>query len=180
MERPRHQAGLDRRPLLAFTYRCSNFASKEAGSRASVQLVALEQHQLKAVHLLKGRTLGYHFGMDCRITDELIAMAEHDRKVSDELAASGALYEGYDPRMAAVHEKNALRLRAIMAQIGWPTERLVGKRAADAAWLIAQHAISHAGRGTIQSTGASRARQLASSVFSWLLPVSEEHCLRYA
>jgi hypothetical protein len=143
MERPRHQAGLDRRPLLAFTYRCCNFASKEASSRASVQLVALEQHQLKAVHLLKGRTLGYHFGMDCRITDELIAMAEHDRKVSDELAASGALYEGYDPRMAAVHEKNALRLRAIMAQIGWPTERLVGKRAADAAWLIAQHAIAH-------------------------------------
>jgi hypothetical protein len=58
--------------------------------------------------------------MECRITDELIAIAEHDRKVSDELAASGALYEGYDPRMAAVHEKNALRLRAIMAQIGWP------------------------------------------------------------
>src|SRR6266478_4385914 len=45
--------------------------------------------------------------------------------------------------MAAVHEKNALRLRAIMAQIGWPRERLVGKRAADAAWLIAQHAIAH-------------------------------------
>ena len=143
MERPRHQAGLDRRPLLAFTYRCCNFASKEASSRASVQLVALEQLQLKAVHLLKGRTLGYHFGMDCRIADELIAMAEHDRNVSDELAASGALYEGYDPRMAAVHEKNALRLRAIMAQIGWPAKRLVGKRAADAAWLIVQHAIAH-------------------------------------
>jgi hypothetical protein len=82
------------------------------------------------LRLFKGRTLGHHFGMDCRITDELIAMAEHDRKVGDELAASGALYEGYDPRMAAVHEKNALRLREIMAQIGWPTECLVGKRAA--------------------------------------------------
>jgi hypothetical protein len=80
--------------------------------------------------------------MDCRIADELIAMAELDRKVADELATSGALYEGYDPRMAAIHEKNALRLQAIMAQIGWPTERLVGKRAAKAAWLIAQHAIS--------------------------------------
>jgi uncharacterized protein DUF6624 len=95
------------------------------------------------LHLFKGRMLGHHFGMDCRIADQLIAMAEHDRKVSDELAASGALYEGYDPRMAAVHEKNALRLREIMAQIGWPTERLVGKRAAEAAWLIAQHAIAH-------------------------------------
>ena len=80
--------------------------------------------------------------MDCRIADDLIAMAEHDRKFADELATSGALYEGYDPRMAAIHEKNALRLQAIIAQIGWPTERLVGKRAAKAAWLIAQHAIS--------------------------------------
>jgi len=95
------------------------------------------------LHLFKGRTLGHHFAMDRRITDELIAMAEHDRKVGDELAASGALYEGYDPRMAAVHEKNTLRLQEIMAQIGWPTERLVGKRAAEAAWLIAQHAIAH-------------------------------------
>ena len=80
--------------------------------------------------------------MDCGTADELIAMAELDRKVSDELATSGALYEGYDPRMAAVHEQNALRLQAIMAQVGWPTERLVGERAAKAAWLIAQHAIS--------------------------------------
>lgn len=95
------------------------------------------------LHLFEGRTLGDHFEMDCRITDELIAMAEHDRNVGDELAASGALYDGYDPRIAAVHEKNALRLQEIMAQIGWPTERLVGKRAAEAAWLIAQHAIAH-------------------------------------
>ena len=54
------------------------------------------------------------FGMECRIADELIAMAELDQKVGDELARSGALYEGYDPRMAAIHEKNALRLQAIM------------------------------------------------------------------
>src|SRR6516225_1428123 len=80
--------------------------------------------------------------MNCRIADELIAMAEFDRKVADELATSGALYEGYHPRMAAVHENNALRLQAIIAQVGWPTERLVGKQAAKAAWLIAQHAIS--------------------------------------
>jgi hypothetical protein len=80
--------------------------------------------------------------MDCGIADELIAMAELDRKVGDELATSGALYEGYHPRMADVHENNALRLQAIMAQVGWPTEGLVGKRAAEAAWLIAQHAIS--------------------------------------
>lgn len=80
--------------------------------------------------------------MDCRIADELIAMAELDRKVGDELAATGALYEGYHPRMAAVHEENAARLQAILAQLGWPTEVVVGERGAQAAWLIAQHAIS--------------------------------------
>ncbi len=69
-------------------------------------------------------------------------MAELDRKVAHELAASGALYEGYHPRMAAIHENNALRLRAIITQIGWPTEFVVGEPAAKAAWLIAQHAIS--------------------------------------
>jgi hypothetical protein len=80
--------------------------------------------------------------MNRGLADELIAMAALDRKVRDELAASGALYEGYHPRMAAVHETNASRLKAIIAEIGWPTERLVGEQAADAAWLIAQHAIS--------------------------------------
>src|SRR5262249_29811441 len=81
-------------------------------------------------------------GMDRTIADELIAMAELDQKVADELATSGALYEGYHPRMVAIHETNAARLQAIIAEIGWPTERLVGKEAAQAAWLIAQHAIS--------------------------------------
>ena len=80
--------------------------------------------------------------MDRGIADELIAMAELDQKVADELAASGALFEGYHPRMVAIHETNAARLQAILDQIGWPTERLVGERAAQAAWLIAQHAIS--------------------------------------
>lgn len=80
--------------------------------------------------------------MNSEIADELIAMAEHDRKVAGELAVSGALYEGYHPRMVAIHESNASRLKAIVDQVGWPTERLVGERAAQAAWLIAQHAIS--------------------------------------
>jgi hypothetical protein len=80
--------------------------------------------------------------MDIRIAAELIAMAELDQKVAEELATSGALYEGYHPRMVAIHETNASRLQSIMAEVGWPTERLVGERAAKAAWLIAQHAIS--------------------------------------
>lgn len=80
--------------------------------------------------------------MDGRTADELIAMAEFDRTVADELAASGSLYEGYHPRMVAIHENHASRLQAIITQIGWPTESVVGEPAAKAAWLIAQHAIS--------------------------------------
>jgi hypothetical protein len=76
------------------------------------------------------------------IADELIAMAELDQEVAGELAASDALYDGYHPRLVELHEKNASRLQAIIARIGWPTERLVGERASHAAWLIAQHAIS--------------------------------------
>src|SRR5262245_53214620 len=86
---------------------------------------------------------GYHSAMQRSLADELIAMEEHDRRVGDALAASGALFEGYAPLMAEVHRRNAQRLREIITAFGWPTERLVGGRAAEAAWLIAQHAIAH-------------------------------------
>src|SRR5262249_1665960 len=80
--------------------------------------------------------------MDSGLADELVAMAELDQKTAEELAATGALYEGYHPRMVAIHEANASRLQAIIAEIGWPTERLVGAQAPKAASPIAQHGIS--------------------------------------
>jgi hypothetical protein len=43
--------------------------------------------------------------------------------------------------MEAVHVKNAERLNEIVNEYGWPDEHIVGKDAADAAWLIIQHAI---------------------------------------
>jgi hypothetical protein len=72
---------------------------------------------------------------------ELIAMAEEDQRVRAELLAEGILFEGYQPRMAEVHHRNALRLAAIMYDVGWPGRSVVGTRAADAAWLVLQHAI---------------------------------------
>jgi hypothetical protein len=45
--------------------------------------------------------------------------------------------------MAAVHDANAARLRAIIADHGWPTEPLVGIDGAKAAHRIAQHSINH-------------------------------------
>ena len=79
--------------------------------------------------------------MNPTLRDELLRMDAHDQAVRGELAADGSLFEGYHPRMEAVHRQNAARLRAILDEIGWPTELRVGSDGAHAAWRIAQHAI---------------------------------------
>ena len=81
--------------------------------------------------------------MDQALRSELIEMDEHDQTVRAELAADGSLFDGYHPVMAAVHDSNAARLRAIIEKHGWPTERLVGTDGANAAHRIAQHSINH-------------------------------------
>lgn len=68
-------------------------------------------------------------------------MREHDLRVRAELAATGELFAGYHARMAAVHEAHALQLRQIIGEHGWPDADLVGDDGAEAAWLVAQHAI---------------------------------------
>lgn len=79
---------------------------------------------------------------DENLRRELVAMAENDQTVREELVADGSLSsQGYHPRMEAVHKKNASRLAHIIEQHGWPGESLVGEGGARAAWLIAQHAI---------------------------------------
>ena len=72
---------------------------------------------------------------------ELIALREHDLTMRAELASDGSLFDGYHPRMEAVHRTNAARLREIIAVHGWPGTPIVGARGAEAAFLIAQHAI---------------------------------------
>ena len=76
---------------------------------------------------------------------ELMQMDEYDQAVRAELAADGSLFDGYHPRMAAVHDANAARLRTIIATHGWPAESLVGVDGANAAHRIAQHSINHPG-----------------------------------
>lgn len=79
--------------------------------------------------------------MNNKLKQELLSLVEDDIRVRAELAASAALFEGYDSRMADVHQRNAQRLDAIIQQHGWPGKSLVGEEGADAAWLILQHAI---------------------------------------
>jgi hypothetical protein len=71
----------------------------------------------------------------------LLALQQRDLAVRSELEAEGVLFEGYHPRMEAVHRENAERLRGLIAEVGWPNEELAGSDGAEAAWLIAQHAI---------------------------------------
>lgn len=77
------------------------------------------------------------------LEEKLKAMAEADLRLRSELAASGALFGGYHPDMEALHIENARALESIIDAIGgWPHEGIAGKEGAEAAWLIAQHAIS--------------------------------------
>jgi hypothetical protein len=71
----------------------------------------------------------------------LLAMRARDEQVRAELAADGSLFEGYHPRIEAVHKANAEELRSMIQEHGWPNEILVGSDGAEAAWLVAQHAI---------------------------------------
>lgn len=79
--------------------------------------------------------------MDQSLRAELLAMEEEDLRVRAELAADGSLFDGYHPRMEAIHRRNAARLRQIIDARGWPGKSLAGDDGANAAWLIAQHAI---------------------------------------
>jgi len=79
--------------------------------------------------------------MDAEIRDRLLSLARRDLETRERLAADGSLFDGYHPQMEAVHRENAAELERIIASIGWPGARLVGEDGAEAAWLIAQHAI---------------------------------------
>ncbi|MFL5583150.1 MAG: TrmH family RNA methyltransferase [Gemmatimonadaceae bacterium] len=72
---------------------------------------------------------------------ELLRLAAEDKRVAKALTLEGVLEDGYHLRMEAVHRANAERLRAIIAEHGWPGRALVGDEGAKAAWLVAQHAI---------------------------------------
>lgn len=72
---------------------------------------------------------------------KLLAMAGEDQRVLAELAATGELFQGYAPRMAEVHGRNARSLESIIEEHGWPGKSLVGDDGAQAAWLVLQHAI---------------------------------------
>ena len=72
---------------------------------------------------------------------ELLALAAEDGRVRTELIHAGELFDGYHPRMRAVHEHNTAVLVRIINVHGWPGRALVGDDGAKAAWLVLQHSI---------------------------------------
>lgn len=79
--------------------------------------------------------------MNDALRAELIQMKEHDLQVRQRLLDEAKLGGFYVPEMEAVHRQNAARLREIIAEHGWPHQEIAGEDGAQAAWLIAQHAI---------------------------------------
>lgn len=73
----------------------------------------------------------------------LIAAAQRDMETRTRLAASGELFNGYNPEMEAVHDENAALLTRVFDDVGWPGRRDYGDDGAGAAFLILQHAIGH-------------------------------------
>ena len=74
---------------------------------------------------------------------ELREMARADLALRDALARDGSLFQGYHPRMAALHQRHGTRLAALIDAHGWPGRSRVGAASARAAWLILQHAIAN-------------------------------------
>jgi len=73
----------------------------------------------------------------------LIAAAHRDMETRRRLAASGELFNGYNPEMESVHDENAALLTRVFDDVGWPGRRDYGDDGAGAAFLILQHAIGH-------------------------------------
>lgn len=69
-------------------------------------------------------------------------MATRDLRVRERLAGDGSLFDGYHPEMQAVHEEHARALGEIIGAGGWPGSDVAGAEGAEAAWLIAQHAVA--------------------------------------
>jgi hypothetical protein len=76
-----------------------------------------------------------------QLRQDLLAMRAEDRRVRQELIDSGELGGSYVPRMEDVHRKNAARLRGFIELYAWPAVDIAGQDGAEAAWLIAQHAV---------------------------------------
>lgn len=69
---------------------------------------------------------------------ELLAMCEVDQRVRQGFGSQ--MSEETVARIQAVDARHMARMKAMVAQYGWPGRSLVGDDGAHAAWLLVQHA----------------------------------------
>lgn len=72
------------------------------------------------------------------LSDELVAMGAADQEVRMRWIKDQS-NQALRDEVAAIDAKHVARLREIIKANGWPTFTLVGPKAANNAWLIAQH-----------------------------------------
>jgi len=77
-----------------------------------------------------------------KLQKELVAAEKEDQAIRKQLFAKGAqnLDQDVVTRMKSLDMKNQIRLKAIIAQYGWPTRKMVGANGVHAAFIILQHA----------------------------------------
>ncbi len=75
------------------------------------------------------------------ISEKIIGLKRKDVNLRNDLIKKGALSDGYNKEMEALHDSNAKELSQIIDSIGYPTTDKLGKGANEAAWLIIQHSI---------------------------------------
>ncbi len=80
--------------------------------------------------------------MEETLVEELLSLVRRDEATRARLLESGVLLDGYSDEMESVHLENATALETLVEDHGWPGLSLVGEAGAEAAWLVAQHAIS--------------------------------------
>jgi hypothetical protein len=81
--------------------------------------------------------------MNQQLQQYLLDLGRRDEETRTRLLKEGRLFGGYAEEMEQVHLENAEKLQRVVDEHGWPGISLVGEDGAQAAWLIAQHAISN-------------------------------------
>ncbi|SIR73831.1 hypothetical protein SAMN05880566_119108 [Janthinobacterium sp. TND4EL3] len=92
------------------------------------------------------------------LAQELLAMEKEDQAARTAWPATGSDAQARR-RMRETDDKNEARLRHIIASKGWPTQTMVGHKAAGSAWLIAQHGSNAFLKSSLPLMRAAAARE---------------------
>jgi hypothetical protein len=97
------------------------------------------------MHFPLSVTFGCNGLVDEELRQELLARRERDQRIRHLAAAqahpdTGRLPDGLGEQWQSVDDDNTWWLADLLARRGWPGQTLVGEEAAQAAWLLAQHA----------------------------------------